>query len=470
MVARRLVQAFVFVAVWVSTKQAALQPPLDRRGRDLQRGSHFLQRQQPALAQAVVARLEMIGARQTRDDPRIERGSAARPHATRIQDGRDLQDGVVVQQLVVRMQRMPREQWFALIPDAHTGYISWDEYESNQRRLHESAKAIGTDRHRGPAREGPALLQGLVLCGRCGRRMSVGYHSRHGQLYPEYRCMRERIHHGEAVCQHVPGAGVDQAIGALLVEVTLQVQRELQSRLEEADCLRHAQVGRAQYECDLAQRRYMRVDPDNRLVADSLEAHWNETLRALSAAHEEYARRREQDAHVLTNEQHRAILALASDFPRLWSDPATPDRERKRMVRLLLEDVTLNRGEQISLQVRFKGGACRTLHLPLPLRSWQIRLTPAAVIDEIARVDAPGPTPSSASTTRSSPRASSARCVSSGAPARSCSSTTPARRWVWPMERARRSSSPPWAPPASPLHAPRPTRACARGSVRWRAR
>jgi hypothetical protein len=203
--------------------------------------------------------------------------------------------------------------------------------------------------------------------------------------------MHERIQHGEAVCQRVPGAGVDQAIGALLVEavnpvaleVTLQVQRELQSRLEEADRLRHAQVERAQYESELAQRRYMRVDPDNRLVADSLEAHWNETLRVLSEAHEEYARRREQDAHVLTQDQHSAILALASDFPRLWSDPATPDRERKRMVRLLLEDVTLNRGEQISVQVRFKGGACRTLHLPLPLRYWQIRLTPATVVDEI---------------------------------------------------------------------------------------
>jgi DNA invertase Pin-like site-specific DNA recombinase len=154
---------------------------------------------------------------------------------------------------LVHLQRVPREQWFALIPDAHAGYISWDEYESNQRRLHESARAIGSDRHRGPAREGPALLQGLVLCGRCGRRMSVRYHSRHGQLYPEYTCMQERNHHSEPVCQIVPGAGVDQAIGALLVEavnpvaleVTLQVQRELQSRVDEADRLRLAQVERA---------------------------------------------------------------------------------------------------------------------------------------------------------------------------------------------------------------------------------
>ena len=295
---------------------------------------------------------------------------------------------------VARLQRMPREQWITLIPEAHAGYISWDEYEHNQRRLHESAQAMGADRRRGPAREGPALLQGLVLCGRCGMRMTVGYHSRHGQLCPEYVCQREGISRGEAVCQRIPGSGIDQVIGALLVEavnpvaleVTLAVQRELQSRFEEADRLRHAQVERAQYECELAQRRYLRVDPDNRLVADSLEAHWNEKLRALAEAHEEYARRREQDAHVLTQEQCSAILALASDFPRLWSDPATPDRERKRMVRLLLEDVTLNRDEQINVQIRFKGGARRSLHLPLPLCSWKLHVTPKTVVEEIDRL------------------------------------------------------------------------------------
>jgi hypothetical protein len=281
-----------------------------------------------------------------------------------------------------------------LIPGAHAGYISWDEYERNQQRLHEGAQAMGTDRRRGPPREGPALLQGLVLCGQCGQRMTVRYRSHKRRLSPEYVCQRDRIEHGQAVCQRIPGAGVDRVIGELLVEainpvaleVTLVVQRELQSRLDEADRLRRAQVERAQYECDLAQRRYMRVDPDNRLVADSLEAQWNEKLRALREAHEEYARRREQDTRTLTAEQRSAILALASDFPRLWSDPATSDHDRKRMVRLLLEDVTLTRDELITLQVRFKGGACRTLHVPLPLASWQIRLTPAAVIDEIDRL------------------------------------------------------------------------------------
>jgi hypothetical protein len=275
---------------------------------------------------------------------------------------------------------MPRDEWVTLIPGAHAGYISWEEYERNQHRLHESAQAMGADRRRGPPREGPALLQGLVLCGRCGRRMTIRYHHRQDQLCPEYVCQREGIEHGQAICQRVPGAGVDQAIGQLLVEavnpvaleVTLAVQRELQSRLAEADRMRHAQVERAQYECELAQRRYMRVDPDNRLVADSLEAQWNEKLRALAQAHEEYARRQEHDARVLSDEQRNALLALASDFPRLWNDSGTADRDRKRMVRLLLEDVTLNRG-----------GARKTLHVPLPLCAWQQRVTPSTVIDEI---------------------------------------------------------------------------------------
>jgi DNA invertase Pin-like site-specific DNA recombinase len=290
-----------------------------------------------------------------------------------------------------RIHNVPRDQWDILMPGAHAGYLSWEEYEQNQKRLHESAQAIGADRRRGPPREGPALLQGLVVCGRCGNRMTVRYHSRHGQLCPEYVCQREGIEHAEPICQRVPGVGIDHAIGELLVEavnpvaleVTLAVQRELQSRIEDADRLRHKQVERAQYESDLAQRRYLRVDPDNRLVADSLEADWNHKLRALTEAHEEYARRHEQDARVLTHDQRATILALASNFPRLWRDPATPDRERKRMVRLLLEDVTLNRAHQLTLQIRFKGGAHKTLNLPLPLQSWKKWVTPSAVIDEI---------------------------------------------------------------------------------------
>jgi DNA invertase Pin-like site-specific DNA recombinase len=305
-----------------------------------------------------------------------------RHHSRKTVDGRS------------RIVPVPREEWETLIPEAHAGYLSWEHYEQNQKRLHESAQAVGSDRRKSPAREGPALLQGLILCGRCGDRMTVRYHVRHGRLCPEYLCQREGIEHAQPVCQQVPGSGIDEAIGALLMEavspvaleVALSVQQELQSRLEEADSLRLKQVERAQYEADLARRRYMRVEPEHRLVADSLEAEWNSKLRALAETQQERERHRQQDRQALSDQQRAAILALAADFPRLWRDPNTPDRERKRMTRLLLEDVTLLRADTIVLQIRFKGGATRTLTVPIPLNAWQQRATSPEVVKEIDRL------------------------------------------------------------------------------------
>ena len=305
-----------------------------------------------------------------------------RHHSRKTVDGRS------------RIVPVPREEWETLIPGAHAGYLSWEDYEQNQKRLPESAQAMGSDRRKSPAGEGPALLQGLILCGRCGDRMTVRYHVRHGRLCPDYVCQREGIEHAQPVCQHVPGSGIDEAIGALLMEavspvaleVALSVQQELQSRLEEADSLRLKQVERAQYEADLARRRYMRVAPEHRLVADSLEAEWNSKLRALAETQQERERHRKQDRQALSDQQRAAIFALAADFPRLWRDPNTPDRERKRMTRLLLEDVTLLRADTIVLQIRFKGGATRTLTVPIPLSAWQQRATSPEVVKEIDRL------------------------------------------------------------------------------------
>jgi len=290
--------------------------------------------------------------------------------------------------------RIPQDQWFMFIPAAHDGYISWDEYQQNLKRLRDNAQILGKDRRHSPPREGPALLQGLVLCGRCGKRMTLRYHVRKAGLEPDYVCQREGIAHAEPICQQIPGAGIDRRIGDVLVEalspltldVALMVQQELQSRLEEADRLRQKQVERARYEADLAQRRYMKVDPDHRLVADTLEADWNHKLRALTEAQHEYERRREHDRKVLNEEQRAAILSLATDFPRLWRDPNTPDRERKRMIRLLLEDVTLIRDADITVQIRFRGGAARTLRLPLPLNAWQQRTTNSEIVAKVDRL------------------------------------------------------------------------------------
>lgn len=303
--------------------------------------------------------------------------------------GRTTTRRIVGGKTVVR--RLPREEWHTLIVDAHPGYISWADYEDNLRRLHENAQAQGNERRKSPPREGPALLQGLVICGRCGERMTVRYCRSHEQLIPDYVCQKEGIENAQPLCQRVPGRDLDRAIGDLLVEtvsplaleVALAVQEELQARAEEADRLRRQQVERARYEAELAQRRYLRVDPDNRLVADSLEADWNANLRALGAAQEEYDRQHQAEGLLLDEHKRAQVLALAIDFPRLWRDPATPQRERKRMLRLLIEDVTLLKDKGITCHLRFKGGATRALAVPLPLSAAQLRKTAPAVIQAI---------------------------------------------------------------------------------------
>ena len=301
---------------------------------------------------------------------------------------RRLPDGRTVQ------QALPREQWTALLPDSHEGYITWEQYEQNLQQLRDNSAAHGDDRRKSPPREGPALLQGLVICAKCGQRMTVRYHQRREHLLPDYVCQRKGIERCEPICAHIPGASIDEAIGQLLVEtvtpvaleVSLAVQEELRSQHEEADRLRKTHVERARYDAELARRRYMRVDPDNRLVADSLEAEWNEKLRAVSEAQEEYERKHEDDQRALDEEQRRRILALATDFPRLWQDPTVPHRERKRMVRLLVEDVTIYNGNVLTLQVRFRGGATKTLTLPRPVHAGLLRQTPKAVVEEIDRL------------------------------------------------------------------------------------
>ena len=289
---------------------------------------------------------------------------------------------------------LPRDQWHTLLIDAHPGYITWDQYEQNLKILADNACAHGADRRKSPPREGPALLQGLTMCGVCGDRMTVRYYNRQGRQVPAYVCQRDRIEHAEKVCQHIPGAGIDDAIGELLLdtvtpaalEVAIQVQNELQRRIDEVDRLHRQHVERAQHEVELARRRFMQVDPDNRLVLDSLEAEWNNALRAHKESQESYEKQREEARAELSDEQRAQVAAIATDFPALWRAPETPHRERKRMVRLLIEDVTIIKRDIITLHVRFKGGSMQTLSLPLPPSAWKMRQTPPQIVLEIDRL------------------------------------------------------------------------------------
>ncbi|MCA1699622.1 MAG: recombinase family protein [Actinobacteria bacterium] len=280
-------------------------------------------------------------------------------------------------------EELPRDQWTALIEDAHPGYISFEQFEQNERLLANNAQAHGAERAAGPAREGPALLQGLALCGRCGRRMTIRYHRRRGAEVPDYQCIGEAIQGAAERCLTVPGAGVDEAIGRLLLDtvtplaldVALTVQAELEARADEADQLRQSHVERARHRAELARRRYLAVHPDNRLVADSLEADWNDSLRQHQAAKDDYEKASAAAKATLDEKRKERIRSLAADFPALWSDPATPQRERKRIARLLIEDVTLARTDQIHLHVRLRGGQTMSLTTPIPPKAWQTRQT-----------------------------------------------------------------------------------------------
>ena len=286
---------------------------------------------------------------------------------------------------------LPQDEWTAFIPDAHHGYIDWEQFERHQQQLRANARSYGHDRREGPPREGSALLQGIAVCGRCGRRMTIRYHVRGGIPVPEYRCARESIQTGSTKCQVIPGASVERAVSQLLVnamtatsiDLALKVHDELQARTAEADAWRDQTVQRAQHEADLAQQRFMATHPHNRLVADVLEAEWNAKLRILDDARLTCERHRQSTRQRLDDHHRARVLELAHDFPRLWTSPATPHRERKRMARLLLEDVTLTRDTDVHLGIRMRGGTIHELRVPVDPPAYQKYATPQAVVDLI---------------------------------------------------------------------------------------
>ena len=290
---------------------------------------------------------------------------------------------------------VPREEWISFIPGAHPGYITLDQWEANLARLAANAAAHGRDRAAGPPREGPALLQGIIICGRCGGQMTIRYHARGGKDLPTYLCQRDGIDNARPICAAIPGHTLDERVSQLLidtltplaVEAALQVSAELGHRAAEADALRAAHVERARYHADLARRRYLAVDPANRLVADTLEADWNTALRAVNDAQAAYDKAREQHTQQLSDAQKARISQLVTDLPGIWNDPATPMRERKRIARLLLTDVTVTRtSDTITAHIRLAGGQARTLTLPVPEPAWKIRQTKASTITEIDKL------------------------------------------------------------------------------------
>lgn len=293
----------------------------------------------------------------------------------------------------VPAQALPAEQWKVRIPNAHPSYISWEQFEANQQILAENDPRMKSRAARLPPREGPALLQGILLCGRCGRRMTVRY-SRHctGKISLTYCCTYESKERGGKLCQHVPGRGVDRAVSQLAVQAltpeaidaAVAVFEELQRRNVELAALYQSQVERARHEAESAQRQFFLANPENRLVADNLEKRWNDKLRALAEAENAFTGWKEKNRFNISPPAREDLLQFVRDFPALWNHPQTNARDRKQMLRLMIQDVTLLRGDDIHVCVRWKGGATSELHLPIPLCAWELRRTPQVVLDRIA--------------------------------------------------------------------------------------
>jgi DNA invertase Pin-like site-specific DNA recombinase len=287
---------------------------------------------------------------------------------------------------------LPREQWKVFIPDAHPGYISLEEFEATQQALQQNsvtgrAQGAGT-----PVREGPALLQGLLVCGRCGRRMSLRYQHRRGRVNPTYYCQRQATEYGGALCQQIPGGCIDQAVSRLVVEaltheaveVALAVYEELGRQHEELATIHRNRIERARHEADVAERQFLLVNPENRLVADNLERRWNDALRAVAEAEEAFAQWGCQHPAPLDPQAGQRVRDLVGDFPAVWDHPRTTARQRKQMLRLLIQDVTLLRQEQIAIRVCWKGGATSELCVPVPLNGFEAKRTDPTVLKSIA--------------------------------------------------------------------------------------
>ena len=267
------------------------------------------------------------------------------------------------------MRAMPTQDWRVHLPDHHEGYITVEEFEQNQQRLARNRTNGEGTVLSGAAREGLALLQGLLMCGSCGRALTMRYRG-NGGLYPIYECNwahREGL--ASLSCFSIRTDSLDETICEELfkalkpaeLELALAAVDELEQRDQAVMRQWQMRIERAEYECALAERRYEEVDPANRLVAASLERRWNQALTRIDEVKSEAAKFQSQKTRVLTAEQRDKVLALARDLPRLWRATTTEAKDRKRMLRLLIADITvedLRVSRQVVLHIRWHGGAC----------------------------------------------------------------------------------------------------------------
>jgi DNA invertase Pin-like site-specific DNA recombinase/predicted DNA-binding transcriptional regulator AlpA len=274
-----------------------------------------------------------------------------------------------------RTRHLPMAEWSVLLPEHHPGYIDWTTFQANQARIdsnvHPQPHQAG-----GAVREGTALLQGLATCGKCGRRLHTHYRGRNAA--PGYHCAGKDLVQGRGVyCLNVGGVQIDQAVAdAFLKALTPAAVEATQLAIEQLEADQDAAlsqwrlaVERARYEAERAERQYRAVEPENRLVARGLETEWEKRLRDLAAAEAELQRRQQQRPRALSQEEKEKIRSLGSDLNTVWTAPTTTDRDRKELLRTLLEEVivTVDRPERRAhLTLRWRGGTLTEVDLSLP--------------------------------------------------------------------------------------------------------
>jgi len=293
-----------------------------------------------------------------------------------------------------RMQAVAMPAWRVSLKQHHEGYITWEEFLEHAKQMEKNRTNGEETLLSGPAREGSALLQGLLLCGHCGRALTVRY-TGNGGIYPTYLCSwlrREGLATKDCMsfrCDLLDAAVSEQVLKALQpaeLELALAALRELESRDQAIMHQWQMRLERAEYEVALAERRYQEVDPSNRLVAGTLEHRWNDALVHLEDLKKQAAEFQRQEARIITPEQKAKVLALAKDFPCLWHAPSTHDKDRKRMLRLLVKDITVEKlaePRQLSVHIRWHGGASTDLSVSLPPKAADQFRYPSAIVDRV---------------------------------------------------------------------------------------
>src|SRR5262249_12588354 len=259
-----------------------------------------------------------------------------------------------------KMRQVPMSEWMVLERDRLPAYITWERYEDNLQRLAQNSPRPGSP---GAPRNGRALLAGLLVCGACGRRMYASYRSKSTAYYG---CMR-RKNEGSTCCGLEAGAVdhlvVQQVLHALepaTLELSLKAIQDVHHERQRLHRHWKQRLERAAYEAERAERQYQAVEPENRLVARSLERQWEEALRTQRALEEEYDRFLKEQPPQLSEDQRARILALSSDLPALWNAPETTVADRKEIIRLVVERVVVHvraESERAEVLISWRCGA-----------------------------------------------------------------------------------------------------------------